>query len=141
MANESFTARAVGHTGRVLGSVTSTSVDGAMQKADRELPDAWEVTVRGEYTSDGTHHGPGGGRSMAVKEGGKWRRYNPGGTEIRHAVVPWKQGGRYTLDEAIAWDRLAAANERLYFCTTDGAVVSYGEATPASTVKPFGQYE
>jgi hypothetical protein len=74
---ESFTAKAVGHTGRVLGSVTSSSIQGAIEKADRELPADAEITVRGEYTSDGTHYGPGGGRAVAVKESGKWRRYNP----------------------------------------------------------------
>lgn len=28
--------------------------------------------VRGEFTSDGTNHGGGGGRQVAVRESGRW---------------------------------------------------------------------
>lgn len=55
--------------GNILG--TSTSVEGAMSKAPAGSSYA---LVRGEYTSDGSRHGIGHGRQVAVREGGRWQR-------------------------------------------------------------------
>lgn len=55
--------------GKILG--TSTSVEGAMQKAPADKSYA---IVCGEYTSNGAHWGTGKGRQMAVRESGRWQR-------------------------------------------------------------------
>jgi hypothetical protein len=65
---ETFTCK--DRNGKILG--TSKSVEGAIQKAPTGSSYA---IVRGEYTNDGSHHGPGGhGRQVAVREGGRWQR-------------------------------------------------------------------
>lgn len=68
MNNESFTA-ICNHTGKVLG--TAATVQSAMDRADVAKPRGG-VTVRGEYTSDGTHWGPGQGRVLATREDTRW---------------------------------------------------------------------
>jgi hypothetical protein len=74
---ETFVAKAVGHRGNELGSWESNTVDGAMRAADAAAPKGAEITIRGETTSDGTNHGKGRGRVVAVREGstGRWQRY------------------------------------------------------------------
>lgn len=52
---------------------TSTSTAGAMQHADTMMRTG-EITVRGEYTSDGHHWGRGKGRIVALRQSGKWLR-------------------------------------------------------------------
>lgn len=54
--------------GVVLG--TSKTIAGAMRKAPAGSSYA---KVRGEYTSDGKHHGLGRGRLVAVREGRRWQ--------------------------------------------------------------------
>jgi hypothetical protein len=48
---------------KILG--TSPTIEGAMAKAP--AGNSYAI-VRGEYTSDGTHWGIGGGRQVAVRE-------------------------------------------------------------------------
>jgi hypothetical protein len=52
---------------------TSSSVAGAMKHADTMMRTG-SVSVRGEYTSDGTHWGLGKGREVARRESGRWLR-------------------------------------------------------------------
>ena len=54
--------------GKILG--TSPNYRGAMGHATNDKSYA---VVRGEYTSDGTNHGVGGGRIVAVRENGRWQ--------------------------------------------------------------------
>jgi hypothetical protein len=70
--NEKFTASAFGHRGNALGKWTAPSIVGAMTQANESAPVGVEVTIRGEFTSDGTHHGLGKGRVVAVRENGRW---------------------------------------------------------------------
>ena len=63
------TYAAVDRHGNVVA--TSSSVAGAMRHADTMLRTG-ALSVRGEYTSDGTHWGLGKGRRAAVRENGKW---------------------------------------------------------------------
>jgi hypothetical protein len=67
-AGEIFTC--MNRHGKVLG--TSKTIQGAMQKAPNDKSYA---KVNGEYTSDGHHWGPGRGRSIATREGGKWQMF------------------------------------------------------------------
>lgn len=53
--------------GKILGM--STTIRGAMAKAPYDKSYA---VVRGEYTSDGSHWGPGKGRQLAIRENGSW---------------------------------------------------------------------
>lgn len=82
---ETFVAKAVGHRGNELGSWESNTVDGAMRAADSAAPKGAEITIRGETTSDGTNHGKGRGRVVAVREGmaGRWQRMDL--TEVKVA--------------------------------------------------------
>ncbi len=59
--NETFAA--MDRSGKILG--TSRSVKGAMEHAPN---DKTYATVRGEFTSDGTHWSVGHGRVMATRE-------------------------------------------------------------------------
>ena len=71
---EVFTAVAIGHDGRVLGRWESTNPKSAMASADAAgISKSTHVTVSGESTSDGTHHGKGRGRVVFQREGGQWR--------------------------------------------------------------------
>ncbi len=51
------------------------SVKAAQDAADAERPNAFEVAIRGERTSDGTEWGPGLGRVVAVRRHKSWERY------------------------------------------------------------------
>ena len=79
-APERFQAKRVSWNGRVLGTVVGDTIQKAMGLADDQ--DKWAkekatfVVVSGEWTSDGTHWGLGRGRTVAVKEKGRWRRWN-----------------------------------------------------------------
>lgn len=64
--NETFAC--MDRNGKILG--TSKSVAGAMQKAPNDKSYA---RVRGEYVSSGTKFEIGGGRTMAVREHGRWQ--------------------------------------------------------------------
>lgn len=87
-ALETFVAKAVGHAGNALGEWQSTSVEGAMAQADSAAPKGATVTVRGETTSDGSNWGRGGGRVVAVKESGRWQRYEQRGpSQKAHAFA------------------------------------------------------
>lgn len=57
--------------GKLIGK--SFNVQGAMQYA----PATGNVDVRGEYTSDGQHHGLGRGRLVASRENGRWIVFRP----------------------------------------------------------------
>ena len=71
-AAETFRAVATGHRGDTLGTWTGPSMQGLMATVDHALPltKAWSVTIRGEYTSDGTWHPNHGGRVVASREAG-----------------------------------------------------------------------
>jgi len=56
------------HRGQIVGA--ASSIAGAMSSA----PATGDVTVRGEYTSDGHFWGPGRGRLCAIREGKTWTR-------------------------------------------------------------------
>ena len=56
--------------GKVFG--TSKTIKGAMEKAPEGKTYA---IVKGEYTSDGHHWGPGRGREIATRERGRWQMY------------------------------------------------------------------
>lgn len=71
---ETFVAKAVGHTGNVLGEWEASSVEAAMARADSQAPKAADVVVRGEKTSDGSDWGRGRGRVVATRESGRWSR-------------------------------------------------------------------
>lgn len=59
---------------KVIGS--SDRVDGAIQLADRKVPEKYaNVVIRSDYTSDGTKQGKGRGRLVADRRNGKWSRY------------------------------------------------------------------
>ncbi len=64
-ADERF---AVSKGGKPIPSTESASMQGAMSKA----PPSGDVSVKGEYTSDGTYWGLGLGRVMARRENGRW---------------------------------------------------------------------
>ena len=66
---ETFEAIATGH-----GRWTGASIKGLMATIDRERP-AGSVTIRGEFTSDGTWHHGHGGRVVAVRDGRGWVVY------------------------------------------------------------------
>jgi hypothetical protein len=61
---ETFAVR--NRIGNIVGK--SSTVRGAMQAA----PAKGDMTVRGEYTSDGTYWGIGKGRVVAQRENGRW---------------------------------------------------------------------
>ena len=71
-ASETFRAVATSHRGDTLGAWTGPSVQGLIATVDHALPltKAWSVTIRGEYTSDGTWHANHGGRVVASREAG-----------------------------------------------------------------------
>ena len=73
--SESFEARAIGHYGSVIKTWVGTNVRSLMGTVDAELPleKAWEVSIRGEYTSDGSYHPDHGGRVVATRSRGGFR--------------------------------------------------------------------
>lgn len=95
---EVFVAKAPG----IGGSIEADTVEGAQYRADQKWPRDWEVLIRGEYTSDGTHWGKGRGRAVAVREQGRWRRFaaaNPIITKAASSV--WEQAYREALREGL----------------------------------------
>ena len=68
MENEAFIATAIDHNGNVLGKYRSCVIRQAMALVDARHPNCHAASVRGEYTSDGTHHGLGNGRVVASRE-------------------------------------------------------------------------
>jgi hypothetical protein len=58
----------------IVGS--SDRVDGAIQLADRKVPEKYtDIVIRSDYTSDGTKQGKGKGKLVADRRNGKWTRY------------------------------------------------------------------
>jgi hypothetical protein len=66
---------AVDHRGNEIWHAAGKSVPDLMARADSKIPKAYNVTIRGDRTSDGTVWGPGQGKVEAVRERGTWRRY------------------------------------------------------------------
>lgn len=60
------------YNGRTLLSCLAETRQSAMARADAEHPQSRFATVRTDRTSDGSYHGPGGGRVVASREHGRW---------------------------------------------------------------------
>ena len=85
---ETYEAVAVGHRGNELGRWQGENVKSLMQLADEEAPTAFSVTIRGEYTSDGTRWRNHGGRVVATRERGPDRGRGGWSTSYGHEVEP-----------------------------------------------------
>ncbi len=72
--NETFVARVFRRTGTDT-SVPLKSVASAMDRIQEACDAGYEVTIRGQYTSDGTKHKNHGGRLVALCERKRWIRY------------------------------------------------------------------
>jgi hypothetical protein len=73
VAGDKYVAVAVDHRGNVVGRWSGPSRAGVMTQADHVKPSKEvRVTVRTDHTSDGSYHGPGGGRVVASREWGTW---------------------------------------------------------------------
>ena len=84
--------------------IEAPTIEGAQHRADQKWPGEREVWIVGEYTSDGTHWGKGRGRSVAVRERGRWTRFsaaaaNPAVT--RAASQVWERAYREALREGL----------------------------------------
>lgn len=65
---ERFTGTAVGHDGRILKTASGPSVRYVISILDASHANSTSACVRGEFTTDGTYHGPGKGRVVASRE-------------------------------------------------------------------------
>jgi hypothetical protein len=72
MNGETYCAKASDGRGNVTARFYAETFKLAMHRADVGAPDASYVTVRGEYTSDGTRFENHGGRLLASREYGRW---------------------------------------------------------------------
>lgn len=67
-----------------------------MADADRDHPQARNVTIRTDRTSDGAYQGPGGGRVVAQREHGRWTLDMGDSTTDPRAYEPARRrGGRF----------------------------------------------
>lgn len=81
---QTYRLRIVSWQGRVLAEVDRPSVEGLMRAADEHEHRAASATIRGEFTSDGTHWGVGSGRVEAARDGGqRWLRYTHATKEVQ----------------------------------------------------------
>lgn len=73
---ETFQARGVQSDGQIVGTWTHDTIQALMSRVDVAIGAGyvWNVTIRGEHTSDGTQWGIGRGRAVAERDPhGRWR--------------------------------------------------------------------
>lgn len=68
-----LTGKCVSHDGKILATFAVDTEKGAtvrtmIARLDAAHPNCWAASIRGESTSDGTHHGPGRGKVLASRE-------------------------------------------------------------------------
>jgi hypothetical protein len=68
---ETMVAIAVNHDGRILSRISGgpdATIRSLIARIDAAHPNCRSAKIVGEYTSDGTHHGVGMGRTLASRE-------------------------------------------------------------------------
>lgn len=68
MNAETLIGTAVSHDGKILKTVRGTNVRQLISLLDASHANCHSASIRGEYTSDGTHWGEGKGRVVALRE-------------------------------------------------------------------------
>jgi hypothetical protein len=72
---EPYVGAAVDHRGNEIWWAKGHAVAQLMANADSKIPKVYNVTIRGDRTSDGTVWGIGQGRVEALRDHGTWVRY------------------------------------------------------------------